>query len=176
MGQIQLSIGTTPGQSGPGSNGNEGVLCIFLTPVLLEPLHQIVSCHKQDIHLVSLTSLQRCSWCLLQPQLSGLDFQFKIQENIQQLGMRSTEGIAFVQSCALSKVAVHLSWFKVWDFKSFNASVSILSRGCPHGVMVKAKDCGIVVREFVLQSRYYVHFRTNTLGKGMNPLILPAMS
>ena len=42
-------------------------------------------------------------------------------------------------------------------------------------LMVKAMDCGIVVREFVLQSRYYVHFRANTLGKGMNPLILPAM-
>ena len=47
--------------------------------------------------------------------------------------------------------------------------------GCPHGVMVKAIDCGIVVREFVLQSRYYVHIRANTLGKGMNPLILPAI-
>ena len=33
----------------------------------------------------------------------------------------------------------------------------------------------IVLREFVLQSRYYVHFRANSLGKGMNPLILPAM-
>ena len=39
--------------------------------------------------------------------------------------------------------------------------------------MVKAMNCGIVVREFVLQSRYYVHFGANTLGKGMNPLILP---
>ena len=47
--------------------------------------------------------------------------------------------------------------------------------GCPRGVMVKAMDCGIVVSEFVLQSRYYVRFRTNTLGKGMNPFILPAM-
>ena len=47
--------------------------------------------------------------------------------------------------------------------------------GCPRGVMVKAMDYGIVVHEFVLQSRYYVHFRANTLGKGMNPLILPAM-
>ena len=46
-------------------------------------------------------------------------------------------------------------------------------QGCPCGVMVKAMNCGIVVREFVLQSRYYVHFRANTLGKGMNPLILP---
>ena len=36
-------------------------------------------------------------------------------------------------------------------------------------------DSGIVVREFVLQSRYYVHFQANTLGKGMNSLILPAM-
>ena len=47
--------------------------------------------------------------------------------------------------------------------------------GCPCGVMVKAMDCGIVVSEFVLQSHYYVHFWANTLGKGMNPLILPAM-
>ena len=47
--------------------------------------------------------------------------------------------------------------------------------GCPRGVVVKAMGCGIVVSEFVLQSRYYVHFRTNTLGKDMNPLILPAM-
>ena len=42
-------------------------------------------------------------------------------------------------------------------------------------VMAKTLDFGIVVREFELQSRYYVHFRTNTVGKGMNPLILPAM-
>ena len=48
-------------------------------------------------------------------------------------------------------------------------------RGYPRSEMVKAMDCGIVVREFVLQSRYYVHFRANTIGKGMNPLILPAM-
>ena len=47
--------------------------------------------------------------------------------------------------------------------------------GCPRGVMVKAMDCGIVVSKFVLQSRYYVHSQANNLGKGMNPLILPAM-
>ena len=47
--------------------------------------------------------------------------------------------------------------------------------GCPCGVMVKAMICEIVAHELELQSRYYVHFRTNTLGKGMNPLILPAM-
>ena len=46
---------------------------------------------------------------------------------------------------------------------------------CPRGVMVKAMDYGTVVSEFELQSSYYVHFRINTLEKGMNPLILPAM-
>ena len=35
--------------------------------------------------------------------------------------------------------------------------------------MVKVMDCGIVVSEFVLQLRYYVHFWENTLGKGINP-------
>ena len=46
--------------------------------------------------------------------------------------------------------------------------------GCPRGVMVKAMDCGIVVSEFVLQSRYYVHFRANTLGKGIEPPYPPS--
>ena len=36
--------------------------------------------------------------------------------------------------------------------------------------MVNVLDC-----EFEHQSRHYVHFGTNTLRKGMNPLILPAM-
>ena len=50
-----------------------------------------------------------------------------------------------------------------------------LRGGCPRGVMVKAMDCGILLREFILQSRYYGHFWANTIGKGMNPLILQAM-
>ena len=41
--------------------------------------------------------------------------------------------------------------------------------------MVKAMDCGIVRSEFVLQSCYYIHFQANNIGKGMNPLIFPAM-
>ena len=38
--------------------------------------------------------------------------------------------------------------------------------------MVKALNRGIVVREFELHLHYYIDFRTNSLGKGMNPLIL----
>ena len=50
-----------------------------------------------------------------------------------------------------------------------------LMPGYPRSVMVKALDCRIVVSEFELQSRYYVHFQKNTLEESMNPLILIAM-
>ena len=42
-------------------------------------------------------------------------------------------------------------------------------------VMVKALNCRMVVSEFELQLSYYVHFRTNALGKGLNPIILLVM-
>ena len=59
---------------------------------------------------------------------------------------------------------------KITIVNSFSLILSLtLKGGCPRGVMVKAMDCGIVVREFVLQSCYYIHFWANTLGKGMNP-------
>ena len=51
----------------------------------------------------------------------------------------------------------------------------IILRGCPRGVMVKSMDGGNVVSEFELHSRYYVHLRTNTLGKGINPIIVSAI-
>ena len=45
----------------------------------------------------------------------------------------------------------------------------------PHSVMAKVLDCDLGVSEFEFQSRYYVQFWTNTLGKCMKPLILPVM-
>ena len=38
------------------------------------------------------------------------------------------------------------------------------------GVIANVLNCGLKVH-----SHYYVHLETNTLGKGMNPLISPAM-
>ena len=35
--------------------------------------------------------------------------------------------------------------------------------------MAKMFNCNLEVREFELQSRYYVHFRTNNLKKVINP-------
>ena len=77
----------------------------------------------------------------------------------------------------LLKLSLGLFWLVGWRQILLphpgSASGHLIAPGCPRGVMVKAMNCGIVVREFVLQSRYYVHFLANTLGKGMNPLILP---
>ena len=87
------------------------------------------------------------------------------------------------------RAATQTNTWKYWNWLNKGRYGSVLSKqdfsiiiffhknlwGCSRGVMVKAMDCGIVVSEFVFQSRYYVHFRANTLGKGMNPLILPAM-
>lgn len=43
--------------------------------------------------------------------------------------------------------------------------------GGPHGIVISALDCDIIVSEFEHQSDYYVvHFQTNTLRKGMNSL------
>ena len=44
------------------------------------------------------------------------------------------------------------------------------------GVMAKVLDCKIVVSEFELQSRYYAPFRIDTLGKGLNRLLILAKS
>ena len=44
--------------------------------------------------------------------------------------------------------------------------------GSPHDVMTKIPD----VSESELQIGYYIHFQTNTVGKGMNTLIPRAIS
>ena len=48
-------------------------------------------------------------------------------------------------------------------------SETFLIRG-PCGAVTNMLDSNIVVGEFNSQSRYYVHFWANTIGKGMNPL------
>ena len=42
-----------------------------------------------------------------------------------------------------------------------------------HGFMAKVLDCGLDVNKFELHLYYYIHFRTNALGKGINLFILP---
>ena len=73
-------------------------------------------------------------------------------------------------SCNLNKI----SW-AIWLLLSNQLNLQLLQGWCPHDEIVKALDCGIIVSDTELKLCYYVHFWANTLGKGMNLLILPAM-
>ena len=58
---------------------------------------------------------------------------------------------------------------------TFSDKINIKTRGIPLSEEANVLDSDIVVSKFKLQLGYYVHFWTNTLGKGMNSLIPPAM-
>ena len=62
---------TTPGQSGPGSDGNEGVLRIPHSSSIVgtSPSDCLVSYPEHSLR--GHTPLQRSSWCILQPQPTG---------------------------------------------------------------------------------------------------------
>ena len=62
---------TTPGPSGLGSDGSEGVLCILQSSCIIGASPS--DCHIQDTHWGCLTSLKRNSQSILQPQLTGQD-------------------------------------------------------------------------------------------------------
>ena len=53
-------------------------------------------------------------------------------------------------------------FFLFWSFRNKN----------PRVVISKVQNCDLEVSRFELQTRYYIHFRTNTLDKVMNPIII----
>ena len=65
-------------------------------------------------------------------------------------------------------------FFYVFCKQLYETKYSNKKGGSPRGVMVKAMYYWVAVSEFVLQSRYYGHFRTNTIGKGMTPPYPPS--
>ena len=66
-----LSGATTPGQSGPWSDGNRGVLCISQSSSITGALSSdSLFSYYQNSRWWSLTSLQRFGRCILQPQMT----------------------------------------------------------------------------------------------------------
>ena len=55
-----------------------------------------------------------------------------------------------------------------FDHVSFDICSHYDTRGSPHGVMAKMLDSDFEVSKFQLHSHYYVHFRTNIVGKYMD--------
>ena len=78
-----LSGATIPGQSGPGNDGNEGVLSISPSSSVTgaSPSDCFVSLSR---HLWKgcLNHLQLCSRQILQPQQTGLNLSFMKKDNI----------------------------------------------------------------------------------------------
>ena len=82
----------------------------------------------------------------------------------------------FIDRCARNfflyrRVCVFPQWTflfpQAWNNKS------VFSWGRPCDVMALELNCILKVSEFKLQSRYYIHFRTATHGKGIEPHYSP---
>ena len=117
--------------------------------------------------IVVIAAVINCSMFLL-----ILEKKTQITKNIKISEEKRTtdEEIPYSLNCIFSH-----SFFFWWGVSQATGYLMKSILGCPHGVMVKALDCRIVVCEFKLQLHYYIHFQTNTLGKGINLLILPSM-
>ena len=61
------------------------------------------------------------------------------------------------------------------NIRTHHANIHVQGVKTPHSVMAKVLDYKLEISEFELQSRFYVHFRINIFGKGINPLILLAI-
>ena len=81
-----LSGAITPGLSGPGSDGNEGVLCIAQSSSITgtSPSDCLVSYPGHSLG-EGLTPLQRCSHCILQPQLTGQYTELNVKAVLFQI-------------------------------------------------------------------------------------------
>ena len=67
-----LSGATTPSQCGPGSNDNEGLICIPQNSVLLALHPKIVSCYMQDTCWVGETAEMQSIYSTPTHQLTSL--------------------------------------------------------------------------------------------------------
>ena len=72
------------------------------------------------------------------------------------------------------KKRAYIVWSDDWlTHETFSYEANIKGGGGSRSVMVIAMECRIIVSEFELLLHYHIHVQTNTLGKGMRPLILP---
>ena len=61
----------------------------------------------------------------------------------------------------------------LYSIKCVHCQTLSIYKGNLDDVVANVLDSNIIKSEFELLSLYYVHFWTNTLGKGMNSLITP---
>ena len=82
------------------------------------------------------------------------------------------EGNIIIGKCLKLELGYKLRKNNSFLWTVFFQNLKIYVRKVP---MVSVRPYDMVICEFKLQSRIYVHLRTNALGKGMNCLIPPAI-
>ena len=128
---------------------NSNVACRFFARTPSSNLRMVNVCEVVDLFL------RKPFWFFLK-MLSILgSTRFRSRADLHITQLKKT----FLIIARISMISMHriYHYFFLKKLKRHNFTKEI--EGCPRGVMVKAMDCGIVVREFVLQSHNYVHFR-----------------
>ena len=127
-----ISGAITPSQSGPGSNGNEGVLCIPQSSILLKPQNQIVLYHIQDTY----PSAERDVFC--SPSQLG-----HVLRKDKSIGFMDTEYETYLYVTGLihyfDRVVIQ-SFLNIYSHQHFLENISPLSVLCryPHNWYLKA--------------------------------------
>ena len=103
-----LSGAITPGQRGPGSNGNDDILCIPQSSSITgtSPSDCLVSSRTLG-RGGGLTSLQRSSWCILQPQLTGQYTELSVKTVLFQTIQFSISMLFKCQNSSISSNSVY---------------------------------------------------------------------
>ena len=88
-----LSGATTPAQSGPGSDGNQGILCIPKdSSITGASLSECLTLYQDTSFLGGeggLTSLQRSSRCILQPQPTGQARKSGLEKDVVLINIKN---------------------------------------------------------------------------------------
>ena len=133
-------------------------ICTIYDSILQEPW---IKRYRQCEQIV--LSLDNCFSPVLKFwYLSSLSHWGNICSDVQNiiLGCNS-----YIHNSDKSKFQSLYSYFLTEYLHFKNSFNSLMS--CPHGIMTKVLNCGLKISEFKFQSRYYPHFWTNTLWKGI---------
>ena len=101
--------------------------------------------------------------------LSFLSLSFTFFSQSPLFSVSSFSLSLFFLSLKHTHTHTHILWLSVCLPLYLFFSLPLCKRGNLRGVMAKVLNYGLEVSRFELLSRYYVHFRTNTREKGLEP-------
>ena len=90
--------------------------------------------------------------------------------------VQTTFGITIIFMFQFLNSLIRTKYLSIFSFPFlFTQWAAKMARGGSYGIIFKALDYVIIVKEFQFQIHYYIHFWTNTIGEHMNTLIPPPL-